>query len=310
MQAQPRPRISFGVPIYNEEASIRRCLDSILAQDFSDFEVVVCDNASTDRTREIVEEYAARDERIRLFTNAANVGLIRNFNRVFELTRGEFFRWVGADDWLEPGYASRSVAALEADAGAIVVTTGFALHDERGGARPVTFDGERLESASAARRFGRVLWFFYSGAVRYEPLYSLIRREVLARTGLIRNVANNDLMLISELSLAGRFTHVPELLFHRSWRPPVDRKVLLERLAPGGGRLLARSFFTRIGVLRSIVRAGSLTLSERLRCYGVIARFCAKEVGMILVARIQDFRRGRLGLTRERLHRLFGGNGA
>jgi glycosyltransferase involved in cell wall biosynthesis len=298
------------VPVYDEEDSIGRCLDSILAQGFRDFEVVVCDNASTDRTRAVVEAHAARDPRVRLFVNPENIGLIANFNRVFELARGELFRWVGADDWLEPDYAAKCVAALDADPGAIVATADFALHDEQGGSRPVRFAGERLESDDRARRFGRVLWFFYGGVVRYEPLYSLMRRDVLARTGLLRTIANNDLMLIAELSLAGRFTHVPALLFHRSWRPSSDARELLERLAPGGGRTLARSFFTRLGTLLAIVRAAGLPPARRARCAWAVLRFGAKEARMIVLARIQQFRRERLGLTRERVRALLGGGRA
>jgi glycosyltransferase involved in cell wall biosynthesis len=307
---EPRPRVSFAVPVYNEEHSIGRCLDSLLAQDFGDFEIVVSDNASTDRTREVALAYAARDPRVRLFPSATNVGLIRNFNRALELTRGELFRWVGADDWLEPRYASKSVAALDADPGAIVATTDFALHDERGVARAVEFDGERLESPDPARRFARVLWFFHAGTVRYEPLYALMRREVVAASGRIRNIANNDLMLIAELSLAGRFTHVPELLFHRSWRPPVSRRELLERLAPGGGRSLAGSFLARAGVLLSIVRAAPLGAGARARCRLAVLRACAREARMLATERAHDFRRERLGLTRARVRALFGGNGS
>jgi hypothetical protein len=307
MHAPDKPRVSFGVPVYNEELSIRRCLGSILKQDFPDFEVVVCDNASTDRTREVVEEYAAHDERVRLFTNPTNVGLIENFNRVFQLARGEFFRWVGADDWLEPSYASRSVAALDADPGAIVATADFALHDERGESRAVGFQGERLDSEVPSRRFVRLLWFYYTGAVRYEPLYSLMRRDVLARTGLIRNVANNDLTLIAELSLIGRFTHVPELLFHRGWRPPPSSQLMVELMTGGGGRLLPRSLLAQFGVLTSIASAGARSPDERLRCYLAIGRFGTLALGLFLIRHVQRFRRDRLGLTRERLRGLFRG---
>jgi glycosyltransferase involved in cell wall biosynthesis len=242
MLPEPRPRVSFAVPVYNEERAIRRCLDSLLAQSFQDFEIVVCDNASTDRTREILAEYVARDPRVRVFANDVNIGLIANFNRVFELTRGELFRWVGADDWLEPEYTSRCVAALDANPAAIVATAGFALHDADGGCRFEEFEGERLESASPARRFARMLAFLHGGATRYEPLYSLMRREVLARTHRIRPMPYNDYVLVAELSLAGQFVHVPQLLFHRCFRTPKDHKALFERLMPGGGWALGDAF--------------------------------------------------------------------
>ncbi len=305
MAAVSAPRVSFGVPVYNEESSIRRCLDSLLAQDFKDFEVVVCDNASTDRTRQVVEAYGARDPRVRLYTSETNLGLIQNFNRVFQQSRGEFFRWIGADDWLEPSYTSRCVAALDADPDAIVATADLMLHESDGRSWPASFEGERLESPSPARRFTRVLWFFYTGAMRYEPLYSLIRRSVLARTGVIRNVAHNDLMLVAELSLIGRFTHVPELLFHRAWRPR-DRKLVLARMSGGGA--LSSSTLDRLKVLVSIARAGAPSPGERARCYAAIARFCSYEMGRFLIEDLNRFRRTRLGWTRERLRNVLGGS--
>ncbi len=89
------PRVSFGLPVYNGEDTIRRCLDSILGQDYNDYEVVICDNASTDGTRAILDEYRAEDPRIRIFLNEENIGQIENVNRVFQLSLGEYFRWIG-----------------------------------------------------------------------------------------------------------------------------------------------------------------------------------------------------------------------
>ena len=242
MELAPRPRVSFGLPVYNEERSIRRCLDSILAQEFSDYEIVVSDNASTDRTPEILAGYAARDARVRVFRNEVNLGLIANFNRAFHLSRGEYFRWVGGDDWLEASYASRCVAALEADPGAIAATAGFTLHRDET-CLSESFQGELLESERPSRRFATMLWFFHAGAAKYEPLYSLIRREVLERTGLIRPIVYNDHMLVAELSLMGRFTHVPDVLFRRGWRVPASRQAYTSRSMHGSGANGSQSLY-------------------------------------------------------------------
>ena len=97
-----RPLVSVGVPVYNGEATIRRALDSLLAQDMGDFEVIICDNASTDATPDIAEAYAARDDRVRLHRNPENLGLAGNFNRTVELARGPLFKWATHDDWHAP----------------------------------------------------------------------------------------------------------------------------------------------------------------------------------------------------------------
>ena len=83
-----RPKVSIGLPVYNGERYLAAALDGILRQTFEDFEIVISDNASTDRTREICSEYCKKDGRIRYSRNDTNIGSARNFNRVFELSRG------------------------------------------------------------------------------------------------------------------------------------------------------------------------------------------------------------------------------
>jgi glycosyltransferase involved in cell wall biosynthesis len=301
--------VSFAVPIYNGEASIRNCLDSILAQEFTDFEVVVCDNASTDRTAEIVAEYAKLDDRIRVHRNDANIGLIGNFNRVFELTRGEYFRWIGADDWLEPQYASECVGALDADPGAILATSYFTLNQSDGRSECREFRGEFLESERRERRFARALWFFHAGAGLFEPIYSLMRRDVLATTGRVRMAKNNDWMLAAELSLKGRFLHVPKRLFHRTWRPDFvgDEGSLLDWFSPGRGNEISSSTSGVLRVLVEIIRAADLSPRQRASCYGAALRFCASEAAGRLRSGAQRVRREKLGLTGDRLRGLIGG---
>lgn len=304
----PRPRVSFGVPVFNEERSIRRCLDSILAQDFPDFEVVVCDNASTDGTPEILAGYAGRDARIKVFRNDENIGLIRNWNRAFHLATGSYFRWLGGDDWLEPTYTSRCVAALDADPGVISATTGFTMRHPDGAIRTDTFQGERLESERPSRRFARILWFIHAGpkGVMYEPLQSLLRREVLGRTGLIRTILNNDHMLVAELSLAGRFAHVPEVLFHRCFRAPSTREEHIAKVLVGTGAGSRSPYLDMVRVLFSIVEDGELSRRERLLCRAIASRFCVRELLRLWRISWVRFRRERLGLTRARLRRLLG----
>ena len=170
------PKVSFGLPVRNGANAISRCLDSLLAQDLTDIEVLVSDNASTDGTQDILREYAARDARIRLILNEQDVGQIENFNGVVRESRGEYFRWIGAEDWLEPSYASECSRVLDEDPGAIVVTNYFRIHHDGGGTRYQEYEGELLESERPERRFTRMLWTFYAGDALYEPLYALIRR--------------------------------------------------------------------------------------------------------------------------------------
>ena len=113
--SQGRPRVTLGVPVFNGGPFLPETLDSLLNQTFSDLEVVISDNASTDRTEEICRAYAARDPRVRYYRNDVNRGAAWNHNRVFELARGEFFKWSAADDLCAPEFLTLCVAALDRD---------------------------------------------------------------------------------------------------------------------------------------------------------------------------------------------------
>jgi len=115
-----KPRVSIGMPVYNGGKYIRQALDSLLAQDYENFELIISDNASTDGTREICREYAGRDERISYYRNEENMGGVWNFHRVLELAQGKYFMWAAADDIWKPGFVSKMVNLLEATPSAVL----------------------------------------------------------------------------------------------------------------------------------------------------------------------------------------------
>src|SRR5690349_812781 len=92
------PQVSIGLPVYNGEKYLLNAIGSLLKQDFEDFELVISDNASTDKTEAMCHEFAAKDKRIRYHRNETNIGATGNYNRVFRLSNGEFFRWASHDD--------------------------------------------------------------------------------------------------------------------------------------------------------------------------------------------------------------------
>ena len=101
------PTISVGLPVFNGENFVREAIESILSQTFSDFELVISDNASTDSTQSICEEYQQKDKRVRYFRSPENRGASWNFNNTFHLSQGEYFKWAAHDDVLLPRYFSR-----------------------------------------------------------------------------------------------------------------------------------------------------------------------------------------------------------
>ena len=106
------PRVTIGLPVYNGENYLAAAIESLLSQTFTDFELVICDNGSTDRTEQVCRAYAARDARIRYYREVENRGLAWNFSRTFELARGEYFKWHAHDDLCGPTLLRGALEAL------------------------------------------------------------------------------------------------------------------------------------------------------------------------------------------------------
>ena len=110
---QNNPKITVGIPVFNGEKSIRRTLDSVLSQTFLDFELVISDNASTDSTQLICQEYKRNDKRIRYIRNEKNMGGIANFKLLLDESKTEYFVWLAADDYWDPTFLEKNLPILE-----------------------------------------------------------------------------------------------------------------------------------------------------------------------------------------------------
>ena len=109
------PRVSIGMPVYNGERYLRSAIESILAQTFQDFELIISDNASTDNSLSICQEFADQDKRIRIIEQSKNIGAMANFNFVAKEARGEYFKWAAADDLCAPQFIEKCIEVLDRD---------------------------------------------------------------------------------------------------------------------------------------------------------------------------------------------------
>jgi len=209
--ARRGPRVSIGLPVYNGECYIAETLDSLLAQTFKDFELIISDNASHDRTEGICRAYAAKDSRIRYVRNSTNLGAARNYRLAFELSSGEYFRWANCDDLFAPTSLSRCVEVLDREQSTILVYPKTKLIDERGQIIADYEDNLHLQAARASERFVQLC--LRLGLV--NAIYGLIRAKTLKKTELIRNFIHADTVLLAELTLQGKFWEIPEALFYR-----------------------------------------------------------------------------------------------
>lgn len=275
LQENQPPRVSIGLPVYNGGPYLRETLESILAQTFTDFELIISDNASTDQTEKICREYATKDKRIRYFRNQTNLGAAANYNRAFELSRGEYFKWAAADDVCAPEFLARCVAALDRDSAAVLACTHVIDIDEEG--RPLRTKAPLAEAASTKPcvRFRRLVRLDYT----CEEIFGLGRTCVLRQTNLIAKYADSDRVLLSQLGLWGPFTLIPEaLLLHRIHAKNLTqvhrtRRCQLVWFDPSAKRRIVFPFWREFIEFCRVIARSPLPRQERRRCYGIMARW-------------------------------------
>jgi glycosyltransferase involved in cell wall biosynthesis len=205
------PKVSIGLPVYNGEQYLAETIDSILAQTYENFELIISDNCSTDGSREICRRYVERDSRVRFFPNEINKGWAGNYCRVFELARGPYFRWAPADDVFAPESVAACVEVLDAHPDAVLCYPKTTLIDATGAVIEPYDDNLDLRSNSPVVRFRMA--FDQIGLV--NVMYGLMRTEQVRQTGLIRHYPGADIIFLIELSLYGKFIEINRRLFFR-----------------------------------------------------------------------------------------------
>jgi glycosyltransferase involved in cell wall biosynthesis len=205
------PTVSIGLPAYNGERYLRSAIESLLAQDFTDFELIISDNASTDGTEAICREYAARDARVRYSRLPENIGGVANHTRVCELARCEFFMWASCDDFWHPTYLSACVSVLRADPTVVVAYARNSLMDRDGKPLRDVSPGPPLDAGDPVERFRNLVDIYRA----IEPFYGVIRRDVLRRVRPMCGHPGADRILFAELGLLGKLRQVPENLYVR-----------------------------------------------------------------------------------------------
>ena len=274
----PVPRVSIGLPVFNGERFLPDALDSLLAQTFADFELIISDNSSTDRTSEICRSYAARDSRIRYFRNPVNIGVNPNWRRVFSYARGVYFKWSTHDDRYASQFLERCVAVLDRDPEVVVCYPRALVIDEnsqplRHLAYGLPTDLKRLENP--VERIRALLWINLGA----PPILGVIRADVLRKTPLIGASYAADQVLLAELALHGRFHELPEELLlhrehaHRSVYVHRTRHQLAAWVEPSNNRRIMFPAWQLMGHYLGAVRRAPLSPLQKLLCLPHLGRW-------------------------------------
>lgn len=271
-----KPRVSIGLPVFNGEDYLEDAIRSALTQTFDDFELVICDNASSDRTQTIARDLALGDPRVRYLRNEHNLGASGNFTRAFLETRGDLFKWLAHDDRLAPGYLAATVAALDAAPDAVLCNTAVDYIDERGEvfASYTSVLGD-AGGVRPSRRFATMVLRSHSCV----DMFGLVRRGALENSLLISSFHGADRALLAQLSLRGRLLQLPERLVQmrehgkRYTRQMSSREARRLWHSSAKKRASALPTLNLYRVYLALVANERLSPGERLACYGVLARW-------------------------------------
>jgi glycosyltransferase involved in cell wall biosynthesis len=268
-----KPRISVGMPLYNREKFVGAAIEAHLRQTYGDFELIITDNASTDRGPEICQAYAAKDPRVKYYRNAQNLGATGNFRRAFELATGEFFRWNPSDDLISPNLLQRAVDILDHDPSIFVAYARTKLIDGEG--NPI---GDFDEGLHQMDDRPSIRWKGVQKNLRLGNLhYGLYRADKFGKTGLLRNYIGGDFPLIAEMVLYGKFFEIPDAFFYRRMHEGASSAMktstdVMAFFDPQKRQKLFLYNWTHLGAnLRSVARA-PISLGEKLRIYGFEGR--------------------------------------
>lgn len=265
------PQVSIGLPVYNGERYIATAIESILAQTFTDFELIISDNASTDDTEAICRAFAAKDGRIHYHRSPVNRGASWNYNQTFDLSSGQYFRWHAADDAMEPELLAKSVAILDNQPEVVLVFTWVQDIDEEGNPLLLKKSGVGSRLPLPHQRFKGLSTV--KPAFNCEEVFGMARRDILAKTKLIAPYSDSDRTLLAELGLYGPFYEIEEALFlHRlhdngSVVVNPDRQSRTAWFDTSKAGKLVFPSWRQLGELLAVIWRTPIGWQERIYCY-------------------------------------------
>lgn len=182
---QTKSIVTIGMPVYNGERFICEALDSLLAQTFTDFELIVSDNSSTDATESICRNYAEQDSRVRYIRQIENLGALRNFQFVLNEANGDYFMWAACDDiwdsaWITSLYERLKQTENSAIFGKLIQIDEFSAPISH----PATNNSFNFSGGILKRKIAFFLEF--EGQGKANLFYSLFRREDLKSINLLK----------------------------------------------------------------------------------------------------------------------------
>jgi glycosyltransferase involved in cell wall biosynthesis len=272
------PVVSVGIPVYNGENYIAEAIRSVLSQTFGSLELIIQDNASTDRTADLCLEFQAQDRRVRYFRNPRNLGAAPNYNLAYNMARGKYFKWLAHDDRLTPTYFEATTKALDERPDAVLCNTVIRYIDGSGEFIGLYDSGlGRADVPSPAARFASMVLSSHSCV----DFFGVLRRDAMKKSLLHGSFHGADRAFLAQMALRGAFVQLAEPLVEmREHGNRYTRKAVraTERLAWHDASLRGKITFPAWRLYSEYVKAvrgEPLSRGDRMRCYNVLAKWWA-----------------------------------
>ena len=298
------------MPVYNGEKYIREALDSLLAQDHDNFELIISDNASTDGTWEICREYAAKDSRIKIYLNERNLGGAANLQVVLTMARGLYFMWAAADDVWKPSFISELVGLLEAAPSAVLAMCRVEKIDYAGLSLK---RGPQYLTTTGMTRPERLRYFAqYASGWLFHGLYRMKTARVAESAFLDKRLLSGspDVLFLHRCIDRGDLVFSEKVLFLKRQSPPRAQGETHVTSLP---KMLSMLFWHCYGVFFKCYRLGDLSLWESILMYWAIIRglpqrsfyqhvgriLCGQGIRSVLLTRLRAVLSAILSLHRK-----------
>jgi len=270
--SRSQARVTIGMPIYNAAEFIEQTLAGLRDQTFHNYILHVSDDASTDGTWDLLQQWARRDSRIVLHRQASNIGMMRNFRYVLDRAETEYFMWHAYDDWAAPNYLEQLLAVMGTEPHcALACGTIVCVREDS-----VSSEQHLFPELGMASRSGRIRRMFHG--MRPEWLYGLFRTLDLRRAHLMAEefgyVWAADHLTLLQFILNDRVRGSNKTVFYYRKGQRSTQKYRPNKLVRQMPYLARYAWYNA-----KVFRASGLTLGEKLACLPWLANHALSPLG-------------------------------
>jgi glycosyltransferase involved in cell wall biosynthesis len=223
INSENNPLVSVGIPTYNRASTLVKSIESVLTQTYKNIEIIISDNASTDETKSICEKFCNLDQRIIYIRQKTNLGAANNFNVVLETAKGEYFMWLGDDDWISQDYIYECMNIFRLNLSYTLVAglPNYYLGEKYLGEGAVI----NLESSNGCDR----LLSYYRQVSDNGVFYGVMRKEQISNIPM-RNTMGGDWLIIATLAFLGKVKTLSTVSIHRQTKENDTVEKMAQRL--------------------------------------------------------------------------------